>query len=58
MKVKLTRDARILHKAGEIVEVSPAAAGFLISTASAVAVPGTVRKPDVPEQPKRQKKEK
>jgi len=35
MKIKLLRDARIRHHAGEIVEVSPAEAGFLISTASA-----------------------
>jgi hypothetical protein len=35
MKVVLTRDARIRHHAGEIVEVSPAEAAFLISTHSA-----------------------
>lgn len=35
MKVRLTRDARIWHKAGETVEVSPAEAGFLLSTGSA-----------------------
>ena len=38
MKVKLLREARIRHKAGEIVEVSPAEAGFLLSTGSAVRV--------------------
>lgn len=38
MKVKLLRDARILHKAGEIVEVSPAEYGFLTSVGSAVEV--------------------
>lgn len=38
MKVKLLRDQRIRHKAGEIVEVSPAEAGFLISTNSAEPV--------------------
>jgi len=38
MKVKLTRAARIRHNAGEIVEVSPAEAGFLISTGSAVKI--------------------
>jgi len=38
MKVRLLRDARIIHKAGEIVEVSPAEFGFLTSTNSAVAV--------------------
>ena len=36
MKLLLTRAARIRHNAGEIVEVSPAEAGFLLSTGSAV----------------------
>lgn len=36
MKLRLLRDARIHHKAGEIVEVSPAEAGFLLSTNSAI----------------------
>ena len=49
MKVKLTRAARIRHNAGEIVEVSPAEAGFLLSTGSAVAVTETPVK-EVPEQ--------
>ena len=38
MKVKLLRAARIRHEAGETVEVSPAVAGFLFSTGSAVRV--------------------
>lgn len=38
MKVKLLRAARIRHEAGEIVEVSPAEAGFLFSTGSAVGM--------------------
>ena len=38
MLVKLTRDARIAHKAGEIVEVSPAEAAFLLSVQSAEPV--------------------
>jgi len=38
MKVKLLRAARIRHEAGEIVEVSPAEAGFLLSTGSAERV--------------------
>ena len=38
MKLKLTRAARIRHEAGEIVEVSSAEAGFLLSTGSAVRV--------------------
>ena len=35
MKLKLLRAARIRHEAGEIVEVSPAEACFLLSTGSA-----------------------
>ena len=35
MKLRLLKDARIRHKAGEIVEVSPAEADFLRSTGSA-----------------------
>lgn len=38
MKVKLLRDARINHKAGEIVEVSPSEFQFLCSVGSAVEV--------------------
>ena len=38
MKVRLIRAARIRHEAGEIVTVSPAEAGFLLSTGSAEAV--------------------
>lgn len=38
MKVLLLRSARIAHNAGEIVEVSPADAHFLISTNSAKLV--------------------
>ena len=36
MLIKLTRDARINHKAGEIVEVSPTEYAFLTSLGSAV----------------------
>ena len=36
MKIKLLRNARICHKAGETVEVSPAEAQFLICIGSAV----------------------
>ena len=48
MKVKLMRDARIHHSAGEIVEVSPAEAGFLISTGSAapMMVPPVMETPE------------
>jgi len=38
MKVKLLRDARINHKAGEIVDVSPAECHFLVSVGSAIEV--------------------
>lgn len=38
MKVQLIRDMRIRHKAGEIVEVSPAEYQFLLSTNSALAI--------------------
>lgn len=52
MKVKLLRDARIKHKAGEIVEVSPAEYNFLVSVGSAVEVavnpPAKVETPEEP----------
>ncbi len=35
MKVKLLQDARIKHKAGEIVEVSPAEFDFLVGIKAA-----------------------
>ena len=38
MKLRLLRDSRINHRAGEIVEVSPAQADFLLSVGSAVKV--------------------
>ena len=38
MKVQLLRDARIMHKAGEILEVSPEECHFLVSTDGAVEV--------------------
>ena len=38
MKVQLLRDARIIHKAGEILEVSPEECHFLVSTDGAVEV--------------------
>lgn len=45
MKVRLIRDAKVTVKAGEIVEVSPAEANFLLSVGSAVKAPETKRKP-------------
>lgn len=38
MRIRLLRDARITHKAGEIVEVSPAECDFLVTTDGAVKV--------------------
>lgn len=38
MKIKLTKDMRINHKAGEIVEVSPDVYEFLKSVNAAVQV--------------------
>ena len=38
MKLLLLRQAKITHKAGEIVEVSPAEANFLLSVHSAEIV--------------------
>ncbi len=52
MKVKLLREARIRHYPGEIVEVSPAEAGFLLSTGSAVEVREAPTKRETPEDKK------
>lgn len=49
MKLKLLRAARIRHEAGEIVEVSPAEAGFLLSTGSAERVAEAPAKRETPE---------
>ena len=49
MKLKLLRAARIRHEAGEIVEVSPAEAGFLLSTGSAVPAEELPKKRETPE---------
>lgn len=38
MKVKLLRDSRINHSAGEIVDVSPEQGAFLLSVGSAAKV--------------------
>ena len=38
MRARLLKDARIRHKAGEIVEVSPAEYNFLVSVGSAESV--------------------
>ena len=57
MKLLLKRAARIRHEAGEIVEVSPAEAGFLLSTGSAVYPPVKAEKPETPEVEKPEKPE-
>ena len=53
MRVKLLRDARIMHKAGEIIEVSPEECHFLVTTDGAVEVETAVKAPaeaiEVPE---------
>ena len=36
MKIKLLRDTRILHRAGETVETSPTEGNFLVSVGSAI----------------------
>ena len=38
MKIRLLRDSRINHAAGETVDVSPATAEFLCSVGSAVVI--------------------
>lgn len=53
MRVKLLRDARIKHYAGEIVEVSPEECHYLVTTDGAVEVETAVKAPadaiEVPE---------
>ena len=48
MKVKLLRNAKIWHKAGEIVEVSPEECLYLVSTDGALEVKA-VKDPETPE---------
>lgn len=57
MKLRLTRQARIPHEAGEIVEVSPEVANFLIGVGSAVKVEEEPKKP-TKEEPKKSAKKK
>lgn len=45
MKLRLVRAARISHEAGEIVEVSPEVANFLLSVGSAVKVEEAPKEP-------------
>ena len=44
MKIKLLRDSRITHKAGEVIDASPAQCEFLISVGSAVRISEAVKK--------------
>ena len=55
MRVKLLRDQRIKHNAGEIVEVSPEVANFLISTNSAEYVKEAVEDTEKPKRGRKQK---
>ena len=56
MRVKLLRDARINHKAGEIVDVSPAEFHFLVSVGSAVEVAVNLPEAEVAEKPVKARK--
>ena len=51
MRLKLLRQASIMHKAGEIVEVSPAEAKFLLSIKSAVEIVERAEEIETPENP-------
>lgn len=50
MRVLLLRDSRIKHSAGEIIDVSPAEASFLLSVGSAVGLHDEVQKVETPEE--------
>lgn len=52
MKARLLKDARIHHKAGEIVEVSPAEFNYLESTKQAVLYVEEPQEAETPEQAK------
>ena len=58
MKLRLIRPARISHEAGEIVEVSPEVANFLLGVGSAVKVEEAQKKPtkEEPKKPAKKKK--
>ncbi len=48
MKLLLKQRQRIWHNAGEIVEVSPAEANFLLSVGAAVYAPNKRETPEAP----------
>ncbi len=54
MKVRLLRDARINHKAGEIVEVSPSEMGFLIDVGSAEVVEDKAKSVEAVSEPEKE----
>lgn len=58
MLVKLLRQSRIRHNAGEIVNVSPSEAEFLLSVGSAVLVTEEVTAAESKPAPKKQTKTK
>lgn len=49
MRVKLLRDSRINHLAGEVVEVSPEQGAFLLSVGSAIVETATIKVAEVAE---------
>lgn len=57
MKVKLIKQARVTLKPGEIVEVSPEQAAFLIATRSAIEITVAAKEtPAAPQKTTRSKK--
>lgn len=56
MKIRLIRDARIHHRAGEIIDVSPAEAVYLTSVRSAEMVLDATAAPEAAPEPKTAKK--
>lgn len=58
MKLLLTKAARINHNAGDIVEVSPAQAAFLLSVGAAVLLKTEVKETAAPKRTTRKATEK
>lgn len=56
MKVRLKRNARIVHQVGEIVEVSPTEFLYLVSLGSAEPVEEAVETPEAKKATTRKKK--
>lgn len=55
MKVRLTKDVRIRHRAGEIVDVTPEEYVFLTSVGAAVAAAKKEKAPELPKKASRKK---